>query len=219
MRYDNDSRGVYPDLDEAGIDSRYAEDDRYDDYEPDYERPVFNSSGFNAKGVHRNGTPYDDRGFDAKGVHRETGTRYDPEGFDALELDADNFTRDGFNIITMETRPKSAPVTRSAPVVALSDGRVVKFGFKDGAPHTVQELDTSTYAWGRTMVVVSPAGKALVEAAKLSSAEERKVPAETARAYAEASGGSCLLCGRALSDPTSQTRGYGPECASKVRSG
>lgn len=216
---DNDFRGVYPDLDEAATDHRGVEDDRYEDFDPSdyYGRPEYNSAGFDSKGVHRNGTSYDDRGFDAKGIHRETGTRYDPEGFDALELDADNFTREGFNIITMETRPRSAPVTQSNPVVALSDGSVVKFGFKGGAPSTVQELNTETHVWGRSMAVVSPSGKALLDKAKGTPAEERKVPEELARSYATATGGACLLCGRVLRDPSSQARGYGSDCASKVR--
>lgn len=215
---DNDFRGVYPDLDEADADRRGAWDfDMGDPGHPGREPDSHNAAGFDADGVHLNGTRHDDRGFDSEGVHRDTGFFYDPEGFDVLGLDADDFTRDGLNIVTMRMRPKSSPVVQSQPVVATSDGPVVRFGFKSGAPHTVQALDPDTLTWGRVTVVASPSGKALLVKAKETPAEERKIPQDTARAYAKASRGSCLLCGRSLSDPVSQARGYGSDCATKVR--
>ena len=48
----------------------------------------FGENGFNKKGIHRNGTNYDDDGYDKDGIHRDD-TRLDYYGYD----------KDGFNKI------------------------------------------------------------------------------------------------------------------------
>lgn len=93
---------------------------------------------------------------------------------------------------------------------------LVKFGYKGGKPNTVQTFDWDKQEWGRSMSVRAGAGKEMLEAVTALSPHERKVPAHIAATYGHATG-VCLMCGRALSDTSSLTRGYGPMCASKMR--
>ena len=45
-----------------------------------YDKEGYNRNGFNEKGIHRNGTKYDDEGFDYWGYNKETG--YNRKGYD-----------------------------------------------------------------------------------------------------------------------------------------
>jgi len=95
---------------------------------------------------------------------------------------------------------------------------VVKFKFSSGEPVGVQVLDESRMVWGRNMVTSVGKGKVLLGLAEqVPDGWLRKIPGNIVQEYAAANNGVCLLCNRTLSDPDSQRRGYGPECAAKVR--
>jgi hypothetical protein len=58
----------------------------------------FDRNGFNRKGVHQNGTRFDEEGYDKRGFNQEglhrNGTRFDKYGFDCQ-----GFDRGGLGII------------------------------------------------------------------------------------------------------------------------
>lgn len=79
----------------------------------------------------------------------------------------------------------------------------------------VQEFDHLNQKWSHTMSVKAGRGKRLYEAARDTPTGQRLVPRDTAFSFG-AQTGTCLICGKRLSDAASLHRGYGPECARKV---
>lgn len=92
---------------------------------------------------------------------------------------------------------------------------LVKFGFKDGQPNTVQAFDWDRRRWGRTMTVSAGIGKSLLTDVQRTHPSERKVPEHVAAAFGHCTG-KCLMCSRGLTDEASMSRGYGPSCRSKL---
>ena len=58
-------------------------------------------------------------------------------------------------------------------------------------------------------------GAAVLDRIESSSPRDLEVPRNIAGAYGHVSG-SCLMCGKPLSDPQSVSRGYGRDCRSKL---
>lgn len=139
---------------------------------------------------------------------------------ESKRADADGlFDWDGRSAVN----PRSAragfpsPVSDAVTCVPITPGGAdpVKFGFRDGQPVKVSVLSPNM-TWGDPRSTAAGVGAKILRLAQTTSFEDRKAPAGLAREFA-ASTGRCLLCGRTLSDPVSAARGYGPECASKVR--
>ena len=100
-------------------------------------------------------------------------------------------------------------------VIAMPDETLVKFGFRNGDPVTVQNFNWETGKWGRSMSVAAGAGKALLNDAVAARPDDRKVSETVAAAYGHITS-SCLMCGKPLSDSRSLSRGYGASCAGKL---
>lgn len=110
---------------------------------------------------------------------------------------------------------KVVALPSSDPSAPVEDETLVKVGYKDGSPHTVQSFDWERGRWGRSMIVAGGPGKALLTSMERALPEERKVPANVAAAYGHATG-KCLMCSKPLSDASSLTRGYGRSCSNKL---
>lgn len=113
------------------------------------------------------------------------------------------------------------PITERINAIALppemgTDDLLYRVGFKDGAPHTIEQFDWNDKKWGRSMIVGGGIGKALLGTIEQVPVNERVPSEKTAAAYGAATG-KCLMCGKGLSGAASLARGYGPECAGKVR--
>lgn len=93
-------------------------------------------------------------------------------------------------------------------------GVVVKFHLKGGSPHTVEVLDN--FVWSSTHAVVGGVGKELLNSARATHPLARAIPSEIARSFAKSSG-SCIACGKAMTDSMSLSRGYGDDCAKRFR--
>lgn len=93
-------------------------------------------------------------------------------------------------------------------------GTVAKFHFKGGAPSTVDVLNNNE--WASTHAVAGGIGRELPESAKSIHPFSRVIPADTAQLFAQAHG-SCIACGKPLTDDVSVSRGYGADCAKKFR--
>lgn len=108
------------------------------------------------------------------------------------------------------------PVADAQRVMLLPDaqGRVVKFGLSNHTPSTVETLDE--VEWTDSRSVRAGEGKRLLELAQRTHPVLRAVPDTIARDFAYVTN-RCLLCGRELSDAQSLARGYGSDCADKVR--
>ena len=139
---------------------------------------------------------------------------------EAKRADADGlFDWDGRTAVNPRTARAGfpSPVSDAVTCVPITPGGAdpVKFGFRDGQPVKVSVLSPNM-TWGDPRSTAAGAGAKILRLAQTTSFEDRKAPAGLAREFAAATG-RCLLCGRTLSDPVSTARGYGPECASKVR--
>ena len=105
-------------------------------------------------------------------------------------------------------------VPSSTVYVPHDSGVVARFHHRGGKPVTVQTLSDIT--WSDPRSVTAGRGKTLLTVTENTHPAARRIPTAITRDYAAATG-ACLVCGRALSDPASQERGYGPECAKLVR--
>jgi len=85
-----------------------------------------------------------------------------------------------------------------------------------GVPTTVRTCSPRDGKWSDPRSVAAGAGKLRLSYIESTPKAQRKVTAINAASYGKATG-ACLMCGRKLSDTDSQNRGYGPECASKLR--
>ena len=60
-------------------------------------KEIYNKQGFNANGIHKNGSRYDEDGFDTKGFNvsgiHKNGSRYDDYGFDVKGYDKSGFNK------------------------------------------------------------------------------------------------------------------------------
>ena len=111
--------------------------------------------------------------------------------------------------------PAADGVNPDGAVMAMPTETLLKFGFKNGDPNTVQTFDWETGKWGRSMSIAAGAGKALLNEAQGTHPNNRGVPEHVAAAYGHATS-SCLMCGKPLSDARSLSRGYGSNCAGKL---
>lgn len=121
---------------------------------------------------------------------------------------------DGPDPGTMEL-PAVEGVRPEGAVIAKPDEMLMKVGYKNGSPHTLQSFDWDKRRWGRSMIVAGGPGKALLTELERADPSLRKVPANVAAAYGHATG-KCLMCSKPLSDTASLSRGYGRSCASKL---
>ena len=142
-----------------------------------------------------------------------------------------SFTWDGMTRDSAQARRRSVPqlqasdvVEQNGSVMRIGTGEIVKFKFSLGNPIGVTELDKRKGKWGRDMVLVAGRGKAILEEAMRTPDILRNVPSDMVRKFAVESKkrskndtATCMLCSRPLRDSDSVARGYGPECANKVR--
>jgi hypothetical protein len=114
------------------------------------------------------------------------------------------------------TLSESYPVTFNKRIMFIPDehGKVVRFSFKEDRPHTVETLRGAKWSFSRS--VAAGEGKRLLSVASRTHPYARAVSPEVAKDYASVTK-SCLLCAMPLSDAISVLRGYGPDCASRIR--
>lgn len=93
--------------------------------------------------------------------------------------------------------------------------QLIKIGYQGGQPNTVQSFNWLNKAWSRSMSVRAGHGRETLNSLEMLPPTDRRVPEHVAAAYGHATG-SCLMCGRGLTDEASMSRGYGPGCASKL---
>lgn len=171
----------------------------------------FDRDGYDQFGLDRDGRDkaaaandrYDDRGFDADGVHRN-GT--------LLDDDRRDVTGEQYNTRATDIDMNEDRVARTA------DNDVVKFKFRGGQAVAVQKLTTGADGkpkWAPPRTTSVGEGEKLMRLVTSLNPAARAVPESVAAKFGQATG-TCLVCSRPLSDPTSQARGYGPECASKL---
>lgn len=122
--------------------------------------------------------------------------------------------------------PKSKPSPTANPLSvkerfgefrSIDGTELFKLSFDgEGNPTTIRTCTPHSGQWSPSRSVAAGTGKEKLAQVSKTPAANRKVSQSSASAYGKATG-SCLMCGKALSDPSSKTRGYGPECASKLR--
>lgn len=98
--------------------------------------------------------------------------------------------------------------------VPIDHGVLARFHFSGGKPSTVETWVGSSRK--NSSSVAAGIGKHILEAAERTHPSARTIPNGVAKTFAEATG-ACLLCGKPLSSAASLKRGFGDECASKVR--
>lgn len=106
-------------------------------------------------------------------------------------------------------------VKDDAMFVPMDRGVIAKFKIRGGAPVAVTTLvDPST--WSGSRAVVAGDAARLLKIARSTHPAARALPERVAAEYGRATG-TCLVCGTALTDPESQSRGVGPTCISRIR--
>lgn len=123
---------------------------------------------------------------------------------------------------------KKAPAPKKAPTYPVTE-KVGQFAFGfaprlfkvryDGAgtPTTIQVADeASGWKWSPSRSVAAGVGKENLDAVAAVAPANRR-PIQAVAALYGLTTGSCLTCGKKLTDPMSQARGYGRECAAKLR--
>lgn len=110
------------------------------------------------------------------------------------------------------------PLAPSEKVLQLDENTLVKLKYRkaDGKPDLVQQFDWARKRWGRTMTCEVGPGREVVDSLRALPRDDRAVTKAVAARFGTATG-KCLMCHKPLVDSTSVTRGYGPDCASKLR--
>lgn len=93
-------------------------------------------------------------------------------------------------------------------------GVVARFHFRGSTPTTVEVLREGARV--STHTVTAGIGRELLDSARRMHPSSRAIPVSIGREYAR-SNGSCIACGKPLTDRVSLERGYGDTCASKFR--
>jgi len=122
-----------------------------------------------------------------------------------------------------EERPERVryPVLDEEKVVLILNSgttdppHLVKFARRDGEVVAVSEFNKYRLKWNPPMSVLVGNGSHLMTKLEALTPDERRVTKPWAK-FAGQGTGHCVLCGRELRNPDSQSQGYGPECADKL---
>ena len=145
----------------------------------------------------------DSRGFDADGVHTN-GTLLDDSGVDV--------TGEQFNTSNAPLDPEDDRVSRTRD----NDVVKFKFrGGKPVSVQKLEMLPDGKMSWGVPRTTAVGQGSQILEGVVGLNAGARAIPESVAQRYGSATE-SCLLCGKPLRSARSLSAGYGPECRSKL---
>ena len=116
------------------------------------------------------------------------------------------------------TAPKMYALNKQERLIGdESNDTIIKITYDaQGLPSTVRVCSPNNGQWTRSMTVRAGVGKEVLKDVLRIPPQSRTVPAHMAQRYGAATE-TCLLCGKPLSDGASLRRGFGDDCARKVR--